>query len=231
VPGDGKGAVYYYESVGALNYKRAALYYEPKCMPGDARIDDIDKDGDKDIIAVIYDTSIVKPPPGTVKAKSSSVFVYEKEGRPPVCGNGEIETGEECETNQDCINIHGAGWGCNNCQCVQSTVVELISFEADAGWKSVTLQWSTASEIDNAGFNIYRAETEDGEYVKINKTLISAQGAPTQGASYRFVDRGLKNKKTYYYKLEDMDLSGSSTMHGPISATPSFFASFKYKKY
>ena len=58
VPGDGKGALYYYESVGALNYKRAALYYDPKCMPGDAKIDDIDGDGDKDIIAVIYDTSV-----------------------------------------------------------------------------------------------------------------------------------------------------------------------------
>ena len=114
---------------------------------------------------------------------------------------------------------------------MQSTVIELISFEADAGWKSVALQWSTASEIDNAGFNIYRAETEDGEYVKINKMLISAKGTPTQGASYRFVDRGLKNKKTYYYKLEDIDLSGNKTLHGPISATPSFFASFKYKKY
>ncbi len=58
VPGDGKGAVYYYESVGALNYKRAALYNQTKCMPGDAKIDDIDGDGDKDIIAVIYDTSV-----------------------------------------------------------------------------------------------------------------------------------------------------------------------------
>ena len=81
VPGDGKGAVYYYESVGALNYKRAALYYQPKCMPGDAKIDDIDGDGDKDIVAVIYDTSIVKPLPA-VPLKSSSVFVFENKGYP-----------------------------------------------------------------------------------------------------------------------------------------------------
>ena len=110
----------------------------------------------------------VKPPPATNTLKSSSVFVFEKEGNPLVCGDGEIEAGEECETNQDCITIHGQGWGCSNCQCVQSTVIELISFEADAGWKSVTLKWETASEIDNAGFNIYRSETADGEFVKIN---------------------------------------------------------------
>jgi len=228
VPGDGKGALYYYESVGNLNYKRAALYIQPKCMPGDAKIVDIEGDGDKDIIAVIYDTSVLKPPPASVILKSSSVFVFEKEGNPIVCGDGEIEAGEQCETNADCAS-YGSGWTCSQCQCQEPpTLIELISFDADAGWKSVTLQWSTASEIDNAGFNIYRAETEDGEYIKINKTLISAQGAPTQGASYRFVDRGLKNKKTYFYKLEDIDLSGSSALHGPISATPSFFAIFKY---
>jgi hypothetical protein len=110
-------------------------------------------------------------------------------------------------------------------------LIELTSFEADAGWHRVTLKWETASEIDNAGFNIYRSDTENGEYIKINSALIQSQGFPSQGASYSFVDRGLKNKGTYYYKLEDLDLSGRSTFHGPISATPSFFASFKYKKY
>jgi hypothetical protein len=30
----------------------------------------------------------------------------------------------------------------------------------------------------------------------------------------------VKNRQTYYYKLEDIDLSGTSTLHGPISATP-----------
>ena len=116
VPGDGKGAVYYYESVGALNYKRAALYKDKACMPGDAKIDDIDGDGDKDIIAVIYDTSYVKPPPATVTLKSSSVFVFEKEGNPIVCGDGEIEAGEQCETN-DRIAIVWHGWTCSQCQC------------------------------------------------------------------------------------------------------------------
>ena len=80
--------------------------------------------------------------------------------------------------------------------------------------------WETKSEIDNAGFNIYRAESEDGEYVKINDNLILAAGSPTEGASYKFVDGDVNNRKTYYYKLEDIDLNGVSTMHGPVSATP-----------
>ncbi len=81
----------------------------------------------------------------------------------------------------------------------------------------------TESEIDNAGFNIYRSETEDGEYIKINDSLIPAQGSSTQGASYEFTDTDVKNRKTYYYKLEDIDLNGTSTMHGPVSATPRWF--------
>jgi hypothetical protein len=30
----------------------------------------------------------------------------------------------------------------------------------------------------------------------------------------------VQNRKTYYYKLEDIDLNGTSTMHVPMSATP-----------
>jgi len=30
----------------------------------------------------------------------------------------------------------------------------------------------------------------------------------------------VQNCRTYYYKLEDIDLNGTGTMHGPVSATP-----------
>ena len=45
-----------------------------------------------------------------------------------------------------------------------STVVNLSSFTATASTSKVALVWSTEAEIDNAGFNIYRSESEDGEY-------------------------------------------------------------------
>ena len=101
-----------------------------------------------------------------------------------------------------------------------ATLINLSSFTATPKFSKVIMQWSTESEIDNAGFNLYRSETEDGEYIKINDSLISSKGSPTQGASYEFVDRDVKNIKTYYYKLEDIDLSGNSTFHGAVSATP-----------
>jgi hypothetical protein len=82
------------------------------------------------------------------------------------------------------------------------------------------LSWETESEIDNAGFNLYRSDSENGEYIKINDSLIPTEGTTTQGASYEFIDTDVKNRKTYYYKLEDIDLNGTSTMHGAVSAMP-----------
>ena len=110
-----------------------------------------------------------------------------------------------------------------------STLITLASFEAAAKNNKVILLWKTESEINNAGFNIYRSESENGEYTKINASLIPAQGSPANGVSYKFVDTGVTNRQIYYYKLEDIDLNGTSTMHGPASATPKFINLFGLK--
>jgi hypothetical protein len=113
---------------------------------------------------------------------------------------------------------------------VETTLIELTEFTAKPGNKKVTVQWSTASEIENAGFNIYRSESPDGEYVKINETLIPAQGSGTQGADYMFIDHMVQNRKTYYYKLQDIDIEGKSAFNGPASTTPRWiFGVFKLK--
>ncbi len=100
------------------------------------------------------------------------------------------------------------------------TLISLSSFTATPDMSSVLLSWSTESESNNAGFNIYRAHLKDGPYVKINKTLIPAWGSLTRGAAYEFLDKDLLNVMTYYYKLEDIDNSGAATLHGPVKATP-----------
>ncbi len=100
------------------------------------------------------------------------------------------------------------------------TLVELELFEATPRAGSVIVLWSTASEADNAGFNIYRSTSKYGDYIQINPDLIPAEGSPTEGASYEYVDDDVRNRKAYWYKLEDIDVNGVSTMHGPISATP-----------
>lgn len=97
----------------------------------------------------------------------------------------------------------------------EPTVIELESFTANAGSDgSVVLTWQTASEIDNAGFNVYRAKRKNGSYTKINNVLISAAGNAFSGARYHFEDT--PGEGIYCYKLEDIDYEGVSTMHGPI---------------
>ena len=50
----------------------------------------------------------------------------------------------------------------------EATLVALSSFTATPSDRKVILEWTTESEIDNAGFNLYRSKSEDGEYIKIN---------------------------------------------------------------
>ena len=105
----------------------------------------------------------------------------------------------------------------------EPTLITLASFTAEPSNKSVRLIWETSSETDNAGFNVYRSDSADGEYIKINNQLISAKGSFVQGATYEFIDKNVKNGKTYYYKLEDIDTAGKSTFHEPVQATPRWF--------
>ena len=82
----------------------------------------------------------------------------------------------------------------------------------------VIVEWATESEVNLAGFNIYRSESPDGPYVKLNDTLIPASPDPIAGGSYSYSDATAEPGVTYYYQLEDVELDGKGTMHGPIVA-------------
>jgi len=100
------------------------------------------------------------------------------------------------------------------------TAIDLLSFAAEAGADHVMLAWETSTEVDNAGFNLWRSEATDGPYAKVNDVLIPAEGDAVSGASYTYDDTDVVQGVTYYYKLEDVDVRGVSTFHGPVSATP-----------
>jgi hypothetical protein len=100
------------------------------------------------------------------------------------------------------------------------TAVRLTSFEALAGDGSVELRWETGSEVDNLGFHLYRSTSAEGPYERLTETLIPGLGSSPEGARYRFVDRGLTNGTTVYYELEDVETTGRTERHGPVSARP-----------
>ena len=101
------------------------------------------------------------------------------------------------------------------------TAVELASFTAtpQAWTKTIRLDWETLTEVNNLGFNLYRAESPDGRQIKLNAGLIPSQGPGSpSGYIYSFVDRRVTAGRTYYYWLEAVDLSGSTQRFGPKSA-------------
>ena len=104
--------------------------------------------------------------------------------------------------------------------CQNQPWISLTSFTVTPKAGMVIIQWNREVEIDNVCFNIYCATAQDGKYIKINDSLIAAKGISTQGDKLWFIDSGLKNGKTYYYKLEDIDTNGISTFHGPVKAVP-----------
>lgn len=104
----------------------------------------------------------------------------------------------------------------------QITPVVLKSLSATAVENGILVAWETATEVNNLGFNIYRAELVDGERAKINPELIMSKLAPGDlfGATYEFLDESAAIGVTYYYWLEDVPLESGVTpgIYGPISA-------------
>ncbi|MCG3212580.1 MAG: hypothetical protein FOGNACKC_06250 [Anaerolineae bacterium] len=98
------------------------------------------------------------------------------------------------------------------------TTISLLSFGAVQDSKGVTVTWETGTEIDTAGFNLYRSVAEDGPYSKINLTIIPAKGDVTSGDVYFFLDADASDLDTlYFYKLEEIDINGISTFYGPVN--------------
>ncbi len=104
--------------------------------------------------------------------------------------------------------------------CSATTAVELVSFTATGLDGEVLLEWETGSELDNLGFHLYRSLTEEGPYERITASVIPGLGSSPQGAKYAYRDSGLANGVTYYYQLEDIETTGVTELHGPVSAAP-----------
>jgi hypothetical protein len=95
--------------------------------------------------------------------------------------------------------------------------VTLSSFTAVYQNGNSVLQWQTASESSNAGWNVYRSQTEmqeDG--LKVNPELIPGHGTTTEPQNYIFEDTEVETGITCYYWLESLDYSGSNQTYGPI---------------
>jgi hypothetical protein len=86
-----------------------------------------------------------------------------------------------------------------------SLPVELFSFKAFLKLNTVELEWSTATETNNQGFEILRA-INDTEWNKIG--FVPGYGSTTETKQYYFTDNNIKLSK-YQYKLKQIDYNGN----------------------
>ena len=106
------------------------------------------------------------------------------------------------------------------------TRIALRSFSAHAGTDKhgasrAVLIWKTGGEAHNLGFNVYREQ--GGNRVRMNPSLIAGSALLMSGAlpkhagrSYAWIDPAAGAAGAVYW-LEDVDVNGTRTMHGPVS--------------
>jgi len=79
-----------------------------------------------------------------------------------------------------------------------------------------TLRWSTASEVDSYGFDVYRSTEEDGTFTVINDKPIAGAGDSDTPTDYEFVDRDIEPDTKYYYYIESISMSGIRERATPV---------------
>jgi hypothetical protein len=97
-----------------------------------------------------------------------------------------------------------------------TTAVDLLTFTATGEGEDVKIYWETADETDNLGFHLYRSTSAQGEFNRLSDRVIPAATYMTGSPYYTYMDTGVTRGKLYYYKLEDIDIHGNRTLHGPI---------------
>jgi photosystem II stability/assembly factor-like uncharacterized protein len=83
--------------------------------------------------------------------------------------------------------------------------VELVSLSATVVDNNVSLNWKTATELNNKGFEIERKSGE-GAWSKVS--YLSGNGTSTTTKEYVYTDKGVKSGK-YQYRLKQIDFDGS----------------------
>lgn len=82
--------------------------------------------------------------------------------------------------------------------------VELTSFTATVNDSEVLLSWTTATELNNGGFDVERNSGNGFEVVG----FVPGFGTTTESHSYNFTDSDVQTG-TYTYRLKQVDLDGT----------------------
>ncbi len=92
-----------------------------------------------------------------------------------------------------------------------SLPVRLTRFEAVQDGKSINLNWTTESEVENLGFILEKCVTGSGDWKQIasfeTHPDLEGQGNTTERTEYQFIDENVEFGKSYDYRLSDVSFS------------------------
>lgn len=98
----------------------------------------------------------------------------------------------------------------------ESLPVELLHFTASATESGVRLNWTTASETNNLGFEVERAPAESDAWKKIG--FVDGAGTTTEETAYSFIDRASLSTGTFFYRLKQLDFDGKFSYSPEVKA-------------
>ncbi len=107
--------------------------------------------------------------------------------------------------------------------------VTLSSVRADLSEGSVFVKWTTASEMENAGFYVLRSREKGSGFLRVSPALIPGAGTTSEGQTYTYRDTMVQLNVPYYYRLEEVSLSGERRavatvrLRGHVSAANKVF--------
>lgn len=133
--------------------------------------------------------------------------VTDKKDASGSCSGGSNQVGRKIKVIKAGWNTTSIGSGGTtiNTSVVGSLPVELLSFKAKVENKQIQLRWNTASENDNAGFEIERS-TNGRKYESLS--FVEGNGNTTENQEYFYDDKDLVRGQLYYYRLKQIDYDG-----------------------
>ena len=78
------------------------------------------------------------------------------------------------------------------------------------------IRWSTASEVDNFGYDVFRGPTEEGPFERVNDAPIPGHGTTDVPQKYEFRDTTIAANTSYWYYVESISLQGEREKFTPV---------------
>ncbi len=172
----------------------------------------VDTVGNLDGDSQTQDTPAWNLPSGTTEngARSSILRQYHHETRMPFIGTEKSNWRNATDVKLGKTTYYGNLTDVGNPAYTLGGIlpVTLSRFQAEQTKTGVIIKWTTESEVDNAGFYIYRSETRDGAFKVVNTTMIQGVGTTGERNEYTWTDTTAKTNTVYYYRIEDVSHAG-----------------------